>query len=91
MSKEEVIKSMSEEAAYLIANKKFSREAAISRVIELNESREDSSNFVISDEDTGEIQYLHSELEEEKFEKTNQIKQIAKELYDSIDDAVDEG
>ena len=68
------------EAAHYVVNEEMEGEDAFELAKNRNEQRQDTDNFVIIDEDSGEIEYLHSELEEPKFEITKQIQDEAEKL-----------
>jgi len=74
-----------DEAAHYVVNEKMSREDAFAHSKDLHEQRQDRDNYVVIDEDTGEIEYLQSELKEPEFEKTKQIKAVASELFEKFE------
>lgn len=82
---EENFQSIIYEAAHYVVNEKMTREEAYETAKELHEERQDSSNYVVTDEETYEIEYLHSYLNEPEFKKTSQIEAVAKELYDKYE------
>ncbi|WP_321469599.1 hypothetical protein [Halarcobacter sp.] len=57
----------------------------IKKAKELHEERQNPSNYIIVNEETGEVNYLHSYLNEPVFKKTNQIEAVAKELYEKYE------
>ena len=73
------------EATHYVVNEKISRKNAFELAKSKNEQRQDSDNFIVIDEDSGEVEYLHSELIEPQFTKTKQIKKVAEELYSQFE------
>lgn len=73
--------SIAEEAAHYVINEHMSRKDALNRAKDLHEQRQDSDNYVVTNEENMEIEYLFSELKEPKFVRTPQIKAITEELY----------
>lgn len=78
---EENYHNIIEEAAHYIINERMSRKEAFAHAKNLHEKRQDKNNYVAVDEETGEIEYLQSELKEPVFEKTKQIKAVISELF----------
>ncbi len=60
---EENYRNIIDKAAHYVVNEKMSREEAFHRSKNLQEQRHDKDNYVVIDEDTGEIEYLQSELQ----------------------------
>lgn len=77
---EQKYQSIIYEAAHYVVNEKMSRKEAFEYSKNLHEEREDRDNYLVIDEDTMEIEYLHSYLKEPKFEKTKQIEAVANEF-----------
>lgn len=73
------------EAAHYVLNEKMTRDEAYKTAKELHKKRQDSSNYILKYEETSEIEYLDSNLDEPKFKKTSQIEAIAKELYEKYE------
>ena len=73
------------EAAHYVVNKKMPRKEAFEHSTNLHEERDDKDNYMATDEDTMEIEYLHSHLKEPKFEETKQIKAVANELFEEFE------
>ena len=82
---EENYRNIVDEAAHYVVNKKMSREEAFAHSKNLHEERQDKDNYVVTDEETGEREYLQSGLEEPVFEKTKQIKAVASELFEKFE------
>ena len=82
---EENYRNIVDEAAHYVVNEKMSREEAFAHSKNLHEKRQDKDNYVVTDEETGEIEYLQSELKEPVFEKTKQIKAVASELFEKFE------
>lgn len=82
---EENFQNIIYEAAHYVVNKKMTRDEAYKTAKNLHEERQDSSNYIVTDEETGETQYLHSYLDEPEFKKTSQIEAVAKELYEKYE------
>jgi len=74
-----------DEAAHYVVNKNMSRDDAFTHSKDLHVQRQDKDNYVVIDEDTGEIEYLQSELKEPIFKKTKQIKSVASELFEKFE------
>ena len=70
------------EARNYVLNEKMTRDEAYKTAKELHIERQDPSNYILTDEETGEIEYLDSNLDEPEFKKTSQIEAVAKELYE---------
>jgi len=81
---EQKYQSIIDEAAHYVVNEKMSRKEAFEHSKKLHEEREDKDNYIVTDEDTMEIEYLHSHLTESKFEKTKQIEAVANELSEQF-------
>ena len=73
------------EASYYVVNEKMSREKAFNHSKDLHEQREDKDNYVVVNEDSGEIEFLHSELKPPVIEETHQITAVAEELSNKFD------
>lgn len=82
---EENFQNIIYEAAHYVVNKKMTRDKAYKTAKNLHEERQDSSNYTVTNEETGEIRYLHSYLDEPAFKKTSQIEAVAKELYEKYE------
>ena len=82
---EQKYQSIIDEAAHYVVNEKMSRKEAFEHSKNLHEEREGKDNYVVIDEDTMEIEYLHSNLKEPKFEKTKQIEAVANELFEQFE------
>lgn len=78
---EQKYQNIIDEAAHYVVNEKMSRQEAFEHSKNLHDEREDKDNYVVIDEDTMEIEYLHSYLTEPVFEKTKQIEAVANELF----------
>jgi len=63
----------------------MSRKEAFEHSKNLHEERDDKDNYTVIDEDTMEIEYLHSHLKEPSFEETKQIKAVANELFEEFE------
>lgn len=79
---EENFQNIIYEAAHYVLNEKMTRDEAYKTAKELHIERQDPSNYILTDEETGEIEYLDSNLDEPEFKKTSQIEVVAKELYE---------
>ncbi len=79
---EENFQNIIYEAAHYVLNEKMTRDEAYKTAKELHIERQDPSNYILTDEETGEIEYLDSNLDEPEFKKTSQIEAVAKELYE---------
>jgi nitrogen regulatory protein PII-like uncharacterized protein len=84
-NEEQNYSSIIDEAAHYVVNKKMSREEAFEHSKNLHEERQDKDNYVVTNEETGEIEYLHSELKEPIFKKTKQIEAVASELFEKFE------
>ena len=82
---EENFQNIIYEAAHYVLNEKMTRDEAYKTAKELHIERQDPSNYILTDEETGEIEYLDSNLDEPEFKKTSQIEAIAKELYEKYE------
>ena len=78
---EQNYQSIIDEAAYYVVNEKMPRKEAFKEAKELNEQRQDKDNYIVIDEETMEIEYLQSELNEPIFKKTKQLEAVANELF----------
>jgi len=66
---EKTYSSIIDEAAHYVVNEKMSREEAFAYSKNLHEQRQDKENYVVTDEETGEVEYLQSGLKEPTFKK----------------------
>ena len=82
---EENFQNIIYEAAHYVLNEKMTRDEAYKTAKELHKKRQDSSNYILKDEETSEIEYLDSNLDEPEFKKTSQIEAVAKELYEKYE------
>ena len=82
---EENFQNIIYEAAHYVLNEKMTRDEAYKTAKELHIERQDPSNYILTDEETGEIEYLDSNLDEPEFKKTSQIEAIAKQLYEKYE------
>lgn len=82
---EQKYQSIVYEAAHYVVNEKMSRQEAFEHSKNLHEEREDKDNYIVTDEDTMEREYLYSNLKEPKFEKTKQIEAVANELFEQFE------
>ena len=73
------------EAAHYVVNEKMSRTDAFSHSQTLHEERQDQKNYVITNEETMEIEYSEIRFEKPKFEETKQIKAVAKDMYEEFE------
>jgi len=73
------------EASYYVVNQKMAREEAFNHSKDLHEQREDKDNYIVVNEDSCEIEFLHSELKPPVFEETHQITAVAEELSNQFD------
>ena len=77
--------SIIKEASHYVAIDKITREGAYEKSKELHIEREDPSNFIVTNEETGEIEYLISNLEPPVIKETTQLLAIKNELYSKFE------
>jgi len=82
---EQNYRNIIEEAAHYVVNEKMPREEAFAHSKNLHGQRQDKDNYVVTNEETGSIEYLQSELKEPIFEKTKQIEVVANELFEKFE------
>jgi len=74
-----------EASHYVVVIDKITREEAYEKSKELHIEREDPSSFVVTNEETGEVEYLISNLEPPVIKETAQLLAIKNELYSKFE------